>query len=65
MGPGRSGAPEAEGKEDTGGDRALDHLDHHVARDDPARSPDLDRITIFFGVLWFVCCVALGWLVNR
>ena len=21
---------------------------------------NLDRITIFFGVLWFVCCVALG-----
>ena len=26
---------------------------------------NLDRITIFFGVLWFVCCVALGWIVNR
>ncbi len=23
---------------------------------------NLDRITIFFGVLWFVCVVALGWL---
>lgn len=26
---------------------------------------NLDRITIFFGVLWFVCVVALGWLVNH
>ena len=26
---------------------------------------NLDRITIFFGVLWFVCCVALGWIVNH
>ena len=26
---------------------------------------NLDRITIFFGVLWFVCAVALGWLVNH
>jgi len=26
---------------------------------------NLDRITIFFGVLWFICCVALGWLVNH
>jgi preprotein translocase subunit SecG len=26
---------------------------------------NLDRITIFFGVLWFVCIVALGWLVNH
>lgn len=26
---------------------------------------NLDRITVFFGVLWFVCIVALGWLVNR
>lgn len=26
---------------------------------------NLDRITIFFGVLWFVCIVALGWLINR
>ena len=26
---------------------------------------NLDRITIFFGVLWFVCIIALGWLNNR
>jgi preprotein translocase subunit SecG len=26
---------------------------------------NLDRITIFFGVLWFVCAVALGWIVNH
>jgi len=26
---------------------------------------NLDRITIFFGVLWFVCVIALGWLVNH
>jgi preprotein translocase subunit SecG len=26
---------------------------------------NLDRITIFFGILWFVCIVALGWLVNH
>ena len=26
---------------------------------------NLDRITIFFGILWFICIVALGWLVNR
>ena len=26
---------------------------------------NLDRITIFFGVLWFICCVALGWFVNH
>jgi preprotein translocase subunit SecG len=26
---------------------------------------NLDRITIFFGVLWFVCTVALGYLINR
>jgi preprotein translocase subunit SecG len=26
---------------------------------------NLDRITIFFGVVWFVCIVALGWLINR
>ena len=26
---------------------------------------NLDRITVFFGVLWFVCIVALGWLVNH
>jgi preprotein translocase subunit SecG len=26
---------------------------------------NLDRITIFTGVLWFVCIVALGLLINR
>jgi preprotein translocase subunit SecG len=26
---------------------------------------NLDRITIFCGVLWFVCIVALGLLTNR
>ncbi|MGH3263900.1 MAG: preprotein translocase subunit SecG, partial [Trebonia sp.] len=26
---------------------------------------NLDRITVFFGVIWFVCAVALGWLVNH
>ena len=26
---------------------------------------NLDRITIFFGSLWFVDIVALGWLVNH
>ena len=26
---------------------------------------NLDRITIFFGVIWFVCIVALGWLLNH
>ena len=26
---------------------------------------NLDRITIFFGVLWFVDIVALGWLTNH
>ena len=26
---------------------------------------NLDRITIFFGALWFVCIVALGWLINH
>ena len=26
---------------------------------------NLDRITIFFGVLWFVCIVGLGWVLNR
>ena len=26
---------------------------------------NLDRITIFFGSLWFVCVVALGWLINH
>ena len=26
---------------------------------------NLDRITIFFGVLWFVCIIALNWLINN
>jgi preprotein translocase subunit SecG len=26
---------------------------------------NLDRITIFTGILWFVCIVALGLLTNR
>ena len=26
---------------------------------------NLDRITIFFGILWFVCIIALGWLTNH
>jgi preprotein translocase subunit SecG len=26
---------------------------------------NLDRITIFTGILWFVCIVALGLLINR
>jgi preprotein translocase subunit SecG len=26
---------------------------------------NLDRITIFFGVLWFVCIVGLGWVLNH
>ena len=26
---------------------------------------NLDRITIFFGVLWFVCIIALNLLINR
>jgi preprotein translocase subunit SecG len=26
---------------------------------------NLDRITIFFGVLWFICIVALGWVINH
>jgi preprotein translocase subunit SecG len=26
---------------------------------------NLDRITVFFGVLWFVCIIALGWLINH
>jgi preprotein translocase subunit SecG len=26
---------------------------------------NLDRITIFFGILWFICIIALGWLVNH
>jgi preprotein translocase subunit SecG len=26
---------------------------------------NLDRITIFFGILWFICIIALGLLINR
>ena len=26
---------------------------------------NLDRITLFFGVLWFICIVALNVLINR
>ncbi len=26
---------------------------------------NLDRLTIFFGLIWFVCIVALGWLINH
>jgi preprotein translocase subunit SecG len=26
---------------------------------------NLDRITIFFGVLWFIVIVALGWLLSH
>jgi preprotein translocase subunit SecG len=26
---------------------------------------NLDRLTIFFGVLWFVCIIALGLLINH
>lgn len=26
---------------------------------------NLDRLTIFFGVVWFVCVIALGWLINH
>jgi preprotein translocase subunit SecG len=26
---------------------------------------NLDRITYFFGILWFVDIVALGWLINH
>ena len=26
---------------------------------------NLDRITVFTGVLWFICIVALGLLLNR
>jgi preprotein translocase subunit SecG len=26
---------------------------------------NLDRLTVFFGVLWFVCIIALAWLINR
>jgi preprotein translocase subunit SecG len=26
---------------------------------------NLDRLTVFFGVLWFICIIALGWLINH
>jgi len=26
---------------------------------------NLDRITVFFGILWFICIIILGWLVNH
>lgn len=26
---------------------------------------NLDRLTIIFGLIWFVCIVALGWLINH
>ncbi|MGH3197699.1 MAG: preprotein translocase subunit SecG [Streptosporangiaceae bacterium] len=26
---------------------------------------NLDRITIFFGILWFICIIALSWLINH
>jgi len=26
---------------------------------------NLDRLTIFFGILWFVCIIALGLLMNH
>ena len=26
---------------------------------------NLDRITVFTGVLWFVCVIALSYLINR
>ncbi|HEY6313229.1 MAG TPA: preprotein translocase subunit SecG [Streptosporangiaceae bacterium] len=26
---------------------------------------NLDRLTLFFGVIWFICIVALGWLINH
>ena len=26
---------------------------------------NLDRITVFFGVLWFVVVVALGWIIDH
>ena len=26
---------------------------------------NLDRITLFFGVLWFICIIALNVLINR
>jgi len=26
---------------------------------------NLDRLTVFFGILWFVCIIALGLLINH
>ena len=26
---------------------------------------NLDRLTVFFGILWFIDIVALGWLINH
>ena len=26
---------------------------------------NLDRITIFFGIIWFIDIIALGWLTNH
>jgi preprotein translocase subunit SecG len=26
---------------------------------------NLDRITVFFGIIWFICVIALGWLINH
>jgi preprotein translocase subunit SecG len=26
---------------------------------------NLDRLTIFFALVWLVCIVALGWLINH
>jgi preprotein translocase subunit SecG len=26
---------------------------------------NLDRLTLFFGVIWFICIVALDWVVNH
>jgi len=26
---------------------------------------NLDRLTVFFGVIWFICIIALGWLINH
>jgi preprotein translocase subunit SecG len=26
---------------------------------------NLDRITVFFGIIWFICIIALGWLINH
>ena len=26
---------------------------------------NLDRITVFFGVLWFICIIGLGLLINH